>query len=157
MSGFTLSAITPADHRRMAEVQHAAFWPEDPLSVAALLDVDEEEHINWIAAGLDNPKSQPGHKFEYVCAKDVNGKIAAWAKWAIPLGVEEQDSASGKEPEGQHSTLPKGVNEEIWNAFFIELDEHEKRIMKDCAHWCTSIVMISLIQIFYLMRICQRL
>jgi hypothetical protein len=140
MSSFTLCPVTPSDYHRLAEVQHAAFWPEDPLAAAALLDVAEQDHINWIAKGFQAPRAPPGCTTEYVCAKDGDGKIVAWAKWAIPLNeVVEKRHSNGDDSEKEKiqfwRTLPKGINEEIWTSFFVEVGKHEEQIMGGRAHW----------------------
>lgn len=132
MPPYVLSPIDIGEARRVGEVQQAAFG-EDPLTLAALLEIPKDNYISWVAHLFISPDAPPAHRPEYVCARDTETKvIAGWALWMVPLTEgEEWARPETKVP------LPDAINRPVWEEFFAGVTEHEQRIMGDRKRWRT--------------------
>jgi hypothetical protein len=131
---FVLSPVTAADLPRLAEIQHDAFGPADPLARATSANVAPAAHIAWLAHGLAHPDPAPGTRIELVCARDVeSGVIGGWARWDIPLGEGEAWAGAATEK----APLPEGMDGALWDEFFGHVTKHKARLMGDRSRWRT--------------------
>jgi hypothetical protein len=131
MPPYYLSPIAVDEARRVGEVQKAAFV-DDPLSEVALADIPRDAYIDWCAHAFLSPSPPANHRAEYVGARDAaTGELAGWALWIIPLREGETGT-----PAAAEVPLPSGINERVWNEFFVGLAEHKRRLMGDRKRWC---------------------
>jgi hypothetical protein len=132
MSSYVLSPTSAADAYRLGEVQQAAFV-DDPLTLAATKNIPKEAYIRWIEHAITHPDPPPGHKIQYMCAREAEtGEIGGWAEWIIPL--DEGEEWVG--PAAEKGALPEGINGPVWEDYFKSLERNKARIMGDRKRWC---------------------
>jgi hypothetical protein len=131
---FILSRPTATDAPRLAEIQQVAFV-DDAFTLGPLRAVPKEAYIRWVERAFLRPRAPPGHRAEYVCARDAaTGKVGGWALWSVPL-------ADGKEgaPLGEVHMLPEGIDAPIWTEFWERNSGHIQGLLGDHKRWsaCT--------------------
>lgn len=135
MSPYTLEPLNTSDIPRCAAIQREAFR-EDPLSLAALGDLSEEEHASWIQNQLETDSTPPGYKKDVKIARDIEtNEIAGWAKWWIPVNEGDEDANAER---SSRVPPPSAVKHDIWRDFFAGIEATEKMIMGDRKHWGKS-------------------
>jgi hypothetical protein len=130
MPPYVLSPIATDEAERVGEIQQAAF-ADDPLTHAALAAVPRAAYIRWCADAFRRPAPPPGHRAEYVAARDsATGEIGGWAWWTIPLQAGEAAPVPAEEV-----PLPDAIDARVWGEFFAGLTEHKTRLMGDRPRW----------------------
>jgi len=138
---FEVEPASPSDAPQMARVFLAAF--SDDFNKTMLPRTEDVRA--WVTGHLVGGSGAKNHEV-FLKINDAEGKIVAFAKWALPNAGPDPDPI----PDSKEVSWPVSSDAELCDRFFGTMERYHHELMGERRHYCMLSLLLSYLSLLFI-------